>query len=370
MTPPSEPSRPKAFFLSPENPTAGWGGGGLRSSSLLTYLQLHYDVDLFQFDLRKHSKSTSARVRRNAVRFLQGAPPLFDRFAGYEGQLASKLAKKHYDLAIIEHFWCASYAPLLRKHARKLVLDLHNIESELARTHARSVRWPISWASSRFAEAYRKLEHQWLPQFDTLLVTSEDDRLRVRHKDVHVYPNALPVIPRPNEPEEDCIVFSGNLEYHPNIEAVRWFRRAIWPLIEAQRPDLEWRLVGRNPEAIRKIVDGSPRIRVIGPVDDAVRELARAKVCVVPLLSGSGTRFKILEAWAAERAVVSTRLGAEGLGAKNGEHVSIADNPESFTTAVLHLLNDSAQRTHQAKSGRALYESNFTWPQAWKSLPL
>jgi glycosyltransferase involved in cell wall biosynthesis len=370
MTPPSERSRPKALFLSPENPTAGWGGGGLRSSSLLTYLELHYEVDVVQFDLRKHSKSTGARVRRNAVRFLQGAPPLFDRFAGYEAQLSSKLAKKHYDLAVVEHFWCASYAPLLRKHAAKLVLDLHNIESELARTHARSVRWPISWASSRFAEAYRKLEQEWLPQFDTLLVASEDDRVRVRHKDVHVYPNALPVLPAPEEPEEDCIVFSGNLEYHPNVEAVRWFGRSIWPSIHVKCPSLEWRLVGRNPEAIQKVVAGAPRVTVVGAVDDAIRELARAKVCVVPLLSGSGTRFKILEAWVAERAVVSTRLGAEGLQAKNGEHLTIADRPESFASAVLHLLNDPAQRLRLGTAGRALYEAHFTWAQAWESLPL
>ncbi len=369
MTTPSERLRPRALFLSPENPTAGWGGGGLRSESLLTYLELHYDVDVMQFDLRMHSKSTAARVRRNAVRLLQGAPPLFDRFAGYEDQLKEKIGDAHYDLAVVEHFWCASYAPLLRKHTKRLVLDLHNIESELARTHARSVRWPISWVSSRFAEAYRKLEQEWLPQFDTLLVASEDDRVRVRHKDTHVYPNALPLLPRPESAEEDCIVFSGNLEYHPNIEAVRWFRRAIWPLIEAKCPNLEWRLVGRNPEAIEKVVAGSPKIRIVGPVDDAIAELARAKVCVVPLLSGSGTRFKILEAWAAQRAVVSTRLGAEGLAARNGEHLAIAEYPQQFADVVIRLVRDRGARAGLAAAGRRLYEDRFTWEKAWGALP-
>jgi polysaccharide biosynthesis protein PslH len=368
MTPPSASSESKrrALFLSPEDPTPGWGGGGLRSSSLLTYLREHYEVDVLRFDLKTHANSTGARVRRNAVRVLQGAPPLFDRFSGYEEQLERKIGDAHYDIAVVEHFWCAAYAPFLRKYADRLVLDLHNIESELARTHARTVRWPISWASTRFAESYRKLEQIWLPRFDTLLVASEDDRLRIRHKDVHVYPNALPLIPLPSVEEENCIVFSGNLEYHPNLEAVRWFKRDIWPSIR----DTEWRLVGRNAHAIEKVVAGDPRIRIVGAVDDAIPELARARVCVVPLLSGSGTRFKILEAWAAGRAVVSTRLGAEGLGARNGEHLLLAEDPGAFAEAVGRLLKDSELRGRLGSAGRELYAERFTWPVAWKNLPL
>ena len=81
----------RALFLSPEDPVPGWGGGGMRSASLLEYLREHYEVDVLRFDLRVHSKKTSARIQRNAVRILQGVPPLFDRFSGYEEQLAHKL---------------------------------------------------------------------------------------------------------------------------------------------------------------------------------------------------------------------------------------------------------------------------------------
>jgi glycosyltransferase involved in cell wall biosynthesis len=363
------PPKKRALFLSPEDPTPGWGGGGLRSSSLLEYLKEHFEVQVLRFHLRPHAKNTTARIQRNAVRLLQGVPPLFDRFSGYEQQLAQKMSGAHYDLAVVEHFWCASYAPLLRKHASRLVLDLHNIESELARSHARALRWPLSWASTRFAESYRKLEQRWIPLFDTVLVASEDDRSRIRHSDVYVYPNALPVIARPETPEDPCIVFSGNLEYHPNMEAVRWFHDEIWPLIQQQCPGLEWRLIGRNPEAVEKVVAGDPRIRLVGAVDDAVAEIARAQVCVVPLLSGSGTRFKILEAWAAGRAVVSTRLGAEGLGARNGEHLLLAEDAASFSQAVARLLKNLELRRKLGTAGRALYLEKFTWPVAWKTLP-
>ncbi len=360
----------RALFLSPEDPVPGSGGGGLRSASLLAYLRTRFEqVDVLRIDLDQHSRTTSARVRRNALRVMRGVPPLFDRFAGYEEQLAHKLAGKQYDLGVVEHFWCASYEPLLRKHCAKLVLDLHNIESELARTHARAIRWPVSWASLRFAEAYRKLEARWLPRFDLLLVTSREDQLRVRHPAVHVYPNALPTIAPPEVEEEDAIAFSGNLEYHPNLEAVRWFAREIWPSIAARSTHTEWRLIGRNPGAVEPVVKGLARARLVGPVEDAIRELARARVAVVPLLSGSGTRFKILEAWAARRAVVSTKIGAEGLQARSGEHLWIADRPTDFADAVIRLLAEPAERARLGTAGRALYEEKFTWEAAWRNLP-
>jgi len=346
----------------------------LRSASLLEYLRRHYEVDVVRFELKPHSKAPIARAWRNAMRLARGRPPLFDRYSGYEAQLSG--IHDRYDVGVVEHFWCASYADALRPRCGRLVLDLHNIESELASTHARAARWPASWASARFADAYRKLERYWLPRFDVLLVASEADRRRVVHTSAHpyvrVFPNALPEIPLPAATEAAAIVFSGNLEYHPNVEAVRWFRSRVWPLLlEATReaePDLEWRLVGRNPEAIAGLVAGDPRIRVIGPVEDAVAALAEARVCVVPLLSGSGTRFKILEAWAAGRAVVSTTIGAEGLEARDGEDLLLADSPEDFSGAVLQLLEDSDLRARLGQAGRAHYLEHFTWQAAWREL--
>src|SRR5262249_25333323 len=151
------------------------------------------------------------------------------------------------------------------------------------------------------------------------------------------------------------------LEYHPNVKAVRWFRSHIWPLLRERDPQLEWRLAGVNPQAIEYIVAGQERIRLLGPVQDAVGALAEAKGAVVPLLSGSGTRFKILEAWAAARPVVSTTLGAEGLGAKPGEHILIADEPQGFADAVMRVLGDPLLAARLGDAGRALYLERFTW---------
>src|SRR5262249_34161071 len=126
--------------------------------------------------------------------------------------------------------------------------------------------------------------------------------------------------------------------------------------------------IGRDPEAVERLVRGDSRVKLTGPVKDAVAEIARAKVSVVPLLSGSGTRFKILEAWAAGRAVVSTSLGAEGLGARHGEHLVLADDPGKFAQAVLALLADADRRRRLGEAGRSLYLEKFTWPAAWRKL--
>jgi glycosyltransferase involved in cell wall biosynthesis len=366
MTPLGDSSLNNALFLTPEEPRAGTGGGGLRSASLLEYLRAKYDVTVASFTLPHHSKTFAARAWRNAWRFARGVPPLIDRFAGCEAQLEPMLTGR-YRVAVIEHFWCAPYAAAIRPHCDILVLDLHNIESELAATHARAAGGLESILHRRFAGAYRKLEREWIPKFDVVLATSEDDRRRVEHcETVVVYPNALPLIELPQVEEENCIVFSGNLEYHPNIEAVRWFASSIWPRIRERNPGLKWNLIGRNPEAILGIVKGDPSIHVIGPVADAVGAIAAGLVVVVPLLSGSGTRFKILEAWAAGRAVVSTNIGAEGLHA--GESLLKRDDPADFANAVQELLDDPVRARTLGDAGRALYLERYTWPVAWKKL--
>jgi glycosyltransferase involved in cell wall biosynthesis len=158
------------------------------------------------------------------------------------------------------------------------------------------------------------------------------------------------------------------MEYHPNRMAVRFFRHEVWPRLRERWPDLIWRLIGKHAEGLKQFTSGDPRIEVQGQVDDAVRELARARVAVVPLLAGSGTRLKILEAWAAGLPVVSTTIGAEGLGAKPGTHLLIADGPASIAEAVSRLLTCSALRKSLGNAGRRLLEQEFTWDTAWRNL--
>lgn len=387
--------RPAALFLSPEAPYPFTGGGSLRSAALLEYLAARYAVDVIVFrepsapdpragfpaglvreicvvDLPYHSRRLLSRAGRNLARILAGRAPLNDRFAGFAAPVAAFLRGRQYRLAVIEHFWCAPYSEQLAPHADRIFLDLHNVESAFYRSFARSESWPASIALRQFERSCRALERRWLPRFSLLLVTSAEDSSRVRQicpgAPTHLYPNTIPLTPLPEVPEEPALVFSGNLEYQPNISAVCFFRRRIWPLLRERWPDLIWRLVGKNPRGVARHVAGDPRIELTGPVGNAVEVLAAARVVVVPLLAGSGTRIKILEAWAAGRAVVSTTLGAEGLPARDGEHLVLADSPEAFAAAVSRLLASPAERQRLGRAGRALYERQFTWQQGWDNL--
>ncbi len=387
-------SKPRALFLAPECPYPVQGGGPLRSASILEYLAGPFSVHAIVFhqpgdpdparaippdriekldvlELARHSKHPVPRAIRNSRRLLRGVPPLIDRFAGFEERIAALVGANRYDLAMVEHFWCAPYIEILRPKCGRVILDLHNIESQWHQGLGAAESRAWAWALDRFGAASEVLERRWLPKFDSLLVTSEQDAQMVRALDsgakMTVYPNALPEIRLPARQDRPEIAFSGNLEYAPNVSAVRFFRDKIWPTLRS-RSDATWKIIGKNPEAIRSLIQGDPRIHVTGPIEDAIGALAASQVAVVPLLAGSGTRIKILEAWAAGTPVVSTTIGAQGLECRNEEHLLLADTPDEFAHAVLRLLSSSKERTQIGAAGRRLYEERYTWRQAWKAL--
>lgn len=369
----------------------------MRSASVLEYLASRYDVDVIVFrqpgapdpaglipnrltrsvtvlDLPAHRRSLAARALRNARRVVQRVPPLVDRFAGFSSAIAQAVGGARYDLGVIEHSWCAPYLEQISPVCSRTVLDLHNVESVLHARCAATEGRAKATAHRVFQGVSEELERAWLPRFSLVLATSQADAGFVRtlapRAKVAVYPNALPVRPLPPAGDEEAIVFSGNMEYHPNFTAVRFFRQKIWPELRERWPRLVWRLVGSNPAAVRRFTEGDGRIEVAGSVPDAVGELARSRVAVVPLLSGSGTRLKILEAWAAGVPVVSTTLGAEGLPVRDGETVLLADSAEAFAGAVTRLLTCTELRHRIGTAGRMLLEKEFTWETAWKKLDL
>jgi polysaccharide biosynthesis protein PslH len=384
-----------ALFISAEAPYPLAGGGALRSASLLNFLARRYAVDLIVFrepraadprvylppglvrrlhvlELPPHARHALARAARNASRLVRRVPPLMDRFAGFAGQIAAASRGRRYELAVVEHFWCAPYFEQAAAISDATLLDLHNIESILHARCAAEARGPQRLVHRAFQNICSNLEEKWLPRFTYLLAASESDARLLRKisptSNVLVYPNSIPLAPAPARLEEDVIVFSGNLEYHPNISAVRYFRKEIWPALRARWPGLVWRLIGKNPQAVASVTRGDPRIELRGPVADAILELARAKVAIVPVLAGSGTRVKIIEAWAAGVPVVSTPLGAEGLAARAGEHLLLADGAVGFRDAVSSLLASPALRHRIGRAGRYLFECEFTWEAAWKCL--
>jgi glycosyltransferase involved in cell wall biosynthesis len=382
--------KPRALMLSPELPYPLQGGGALRTASLLNYLAQHHAVDLILFrhldsqrpldslpaglvdrvlvlELPRHSRTRVSRVVRNTKRLLRGTPPLLNRFEGFGPRISSFLAGRHYRLGVVEHFWCAPYVAVIAPYVEATVMDLHNVESVLHQTQAFAAdSFMERLAHRQFAGLYRHLEAQWLPRYTAVLTASAQDaqRIAAHARATVIYPNSVPWQLAPVVAEEEVIAFSGNFDYHPNQTAVAWFAKHVWPTLAARHPTLRWRLIGMNPDSVRCLVGHLPRVEFTGPVQDAVQELARARAVVVPLLSGSGTRLKIVEAWAAARPVLSTPLGAEGLCSDN----LLIAAPSEFLEALQKLLVSPVLRETLGAKGRACYEEELTWGAAWSKL--
>ncbi len=388
----------RVLMLSPEPPYPLHGGGAFRTASLLHYFARCAEVDLVLVSdtglaallppglvqsqqvipLPYHSRSLTARVLRNAGRVIRGVPPLVDRMAGLEAPLERALGEKRYDLGIVEHFWCAPYVECLRARCAETVLDLHNIESMLHERCAQLSTGLVGASHRRFASVSRALERTLLPRYSTILTASEQDARVVRQiapgVPVNVYPNALPWVETPRVPELPRIVFSANFEYHPNIDAVRFLVREIWPRVRQRHADLRLRLVGRGDQFIRHLLPGKSGqdsgIDTTGAVPDALAEIAQARIVVAPLRAGSGTRVKILEAWAAERAVIATPLAAEGLAIEDGVNIALATDAADFAAAIDRIVADSALKRALSVGGRQSFEANYCWEAVWKKLDL
>ena len=383
-----------ALMLSPEPPYPLDGGGAFRIASLLHYFARFADVDLILISdsgapallppglvrtqhvipLPHHNRGLIARYLRNARRAIQGVPPLVDRVGGLGASMERAIAGRQYDFGIVEHFWCAPYIEQLSRCCRTTILDLHNIESVLEERCAEVSTGLVRAGHKRFAAASRTLEAALFPRYTMVFAASGDDAGAVRRiapaARVEVYPNALPWVETPHLAEFPRIVFSGNFEYHPNIDAVAFLVREIWPRVRRGYPEIRLRLVGRGDRFIRHLLpSGSAEqtgIEVTGPVADARPEIAQARVVVAPLRAGSGTRIKILEAWAARRCVVATPLAAEGLAARDGVNIALASGASAFAAEVVRLLGDSSARELIATNGRRTFEDLYSWETVWK----
>src|SRR2546425_9044215 len=204
--------------------------------------------------------------------------------------------------------------------------------------------------------------------FDRSLVVSEVDRAELKRLapelSISVVPNGVDTdrfAPAGIRPAPNVMVFTGVMDWLPNVDGVTFFAREVLPRISRSVPQAEWWVVGRNPapSLVRHL--RSQGIHVTGAVDDIRPYLAQAGLVVVPLRIGGGTRLKILEAWAMGKAVLSTSVGAEGLPVVDGENIALADAAECMAERAAALLSDAAQATRLGAAGRRVVEEHFSW---------
>lgn len=172
--------------------------------------------------------------------------------------------------------------------------------------------------------------------------------------------------PRPEPALEPQVIFSGNMGYQPNIDAVEWFTKHVWPLILAAVPSAIFHIAGANPSPKVRALSKQPGIQVLGAVPNMAESLCSAWVAVAPMQSGSGMQFKILEAMACRIPVVSTSLGLGSIKAKNGVEILLADTPRMFADSVISLLRNSEHANRVAQMGESFVITNHNWGQSAK----
>lgn len=390
--------KPRLLFVSPEFPYPPISGGCLRTLSLLQSLAANFEIHCVTFaegertqkdleplrsyaseitvlPLRPHRRTTLRRYVRNIRRALRFVPPLVDRFAEPDLRHAlSGLLANQVDWVWLEHLWLAPYVSSIPHTATK-VLDVHNVESDFYRQSRQASRHPFDKVGYYiFEQAARRIERRHLASFDRVLAVSEEDRELLGRdcppEKIFVVPNAVQLGRQPAEEDRasPALYFAGRLDYAPNRAAVLWFYRRIWPLIHSRLPEVRWTIVGACPELLDSTMRRDPHILLAGQVEKTEPYLNSCVLAIVPVSVGGGTRFKILEAWAAGKAVVSTAKGAEGLKGKHGDNIWIANTPEEFSDAVLRLLSDNSLRAHLGKRGWETVEEQYSWERLHQCL--
>jgi polysaccharide biosynthesis protein PslH len=249
--------------------------------------------------------------------------------------------------------------------ARHRVLDLHNVESELVASQARSRRGPVSLLYRMEAAALRAMERKVLSAFDPVLVVSTPERSRLPGDGgkVLVCPNGQdPPVLLP-EAASPVVAFVATLSWAPNVEAALWLGREIWPEVRRRVPGARLLLVGRDPSPEVQAL-AEPGIEVTGTVADVSPYLAQAQVIVAPLLAGGGTRLKIMEALGAGRPVVATTIGCDGLEDLVGRGVVLADDTGTMVEEITRLLADPPAAVLMGKLGHHAVTEDHTWDTA------
>lgn len=248
-----------------------------------------------------------------------------------------------------------------------LVIDEHNIEYELLyrtfQTESSAVRRAYNWIEYR---KFRREETGAWRRANGVAATSAREAGIIHglvHRPTRSVPNGVDVRYFSSDPvatDPDAVVLTGLMKYRPNVDAAVYFVREVLPRIVAVRPRMVFYIVGGDPsEEVRQLA--GPNVVVTGTVPDVRPFVQKAAVFVVPLRMGSGTRLKVLEGLSMRKAMVSTSLGCEGIDVEHGRHLLIADDPESFASAVLGLLNDSDRARALAEAGRDLVEAKYRW---------
>ena len=290
-------------------------------------------------------------------------------------RLANILATQPFDVVEIEGIEMAPYLATIKAATPTpfIIYDAHNAEWVLQqRACLADLKHPSRWPAAAYSWVqWRRLQHYealLLKRVNHTVAMSAQDKVALR--DI-VYDAPITVIPNgvdlvfyekfAGKPIYHDLLFTGKMDFRPNIDAVLWFGQEVLPLIQAQRPGTTFAIVGQRPHPRLDVLRDKPGVVITGYVKEIRQYFAGASVYVAPLRVGGGTRLKLLEAMAMGKAIVSTTVGAEGFPVGDGQELVLADDPLDFAQKTLNLLENPGWRRELGMTGKAFAQANYGW---------
>lgn len=323
-------------------------------------------VDLVPLPQGNGRTSYAARLRGLATLLPYGV--WRHRSAAMTSAIQARLAAENCDLILCDDVY--NFQNLPQPVMVPVLLNKHDITYVILRRYLAHERNPfkISYGWVEYSKV-RRWEAQVCARSAAVLACSKRDLELLRQLSpatrFTLVPNVVDTsayVPA-GEGDTRTVLFVGALDWLPNQDAVEFFIHQVLPELRSLIPDVRFRVAGRNPsEGLRRQCSRASGVEFAGEVPDMRAEIARAAVCAVPLRIGSGTRLKILEAGAMGKAVVSTRMGAEGLDFVDRQEILLADEPREFANAVAELLHAPARRRAMGLSARRRVEQNYSLP--------
>mgnify|MGYP003444847667 FL=1 len=291
----------------------------------------------------------------------------FDSEAFHQ-KLKELLQSETFDFILFEGLFLSPYLQTVRTFSKaKCILRAHNVEWLIWKRLAKATKNPLKKAYLYFlSDRLKRYENKVINNFDAIIAISEIDK-NLFLKDgcnipIEVAPTGMNTAKYKNIEQMDADSLSlfhlGSMDWLPNIEAVDWLLKDIWPLIQQKSTKVHLFLAGKNMNP-KYFSIKSKNLIVAGEIKDALKFMENKQIMVVPLLSGGGIRIKILEGLAAGKVIVSTSTGAEGINYTDKKNILIADTPEDFTKTILSLLNNPNLLNNIAREAQILARTQY-----------
>ena len=287
------------------------------------------------------------------------------RSEAFAAKLRQVLQADRYDVVHVESIFLTPYLPLIRRYSdAKVILRAHNVEHLIWRRVAESTRHGLRrWYLKHLSLTLRAYELEHIGAYDGVVcITCNDaDYFRANgcRRPIVDIPFGVEIEELPNVEAEPASLFHiGAMDWMPNRESIQWMLDEVWPVVHREVPQARLYLAGRKmPERwMRADIEG---VNVVGEVPDAMHFIASKQINVVPLLSGSGIRVKIIEAMSVGKAVVTTTVGAQGIDYTDGENLLIANTPQEFAQQIKRLVDDPGYCSRVGQAAARLVAEHY-----------